>query len=65
MRNTSFIWIALLIILLCSLAVPFYNEGYTEKKEVKCSNYNNNGQQCINNKCVYDGKIDKCSSSKE
>jgi|LauGreSuBDMM15SN_2_FD.fasta_scaffold78396_3 hypothetical protein len=63
MRNTSFIWITLLIILLCGLAVPFYKEGLTEK-EVKCSNYNNNGQQCINNKCVYDGKTDKCSSSK-
>jgi len=33
MRNTSFIWITLLIILLCGLAVPFYKEGFTEKKK--------------------------------
>lgn len=30
MRNTTFILIALLIILLCGLAAPYFNEGFTE-----------------------------------
>lgn len=62
MRNTTFILITLLIILLCGLAVPSYREG-AEDKPINCNNYNNNAVNCINNKCSYNGKTDKCFTS--
>lgn len=62
MRNINFILFALLIILLCGLAVPYYREGL-EDKHIVCSNYNNNSVNCINNKCSYNGKTDRCFPS--